>query len=62
MNCAFCGEEVVGRPVRQNGQIFCSTGCAEMASEIGLDDSDYDADDNYDDDEDDDYPEDPDEY
>jgi hypothetical protein len=38
MNCAFCGEEFSGRPIRQGDQVFCSIECADMAAEIGVDD------------------------
>lgn len=43
MRCAFCGEEFDGRPVRQDGNLFCSTSCADMAAEVGFDDEEDEA-------------------
>jgi len=42
MRCAFCGEEFDGRPVRQDGNLYCSTSCADMASEVGLGEEELD--------------------
>ena len=42
MNCAYCGEEFSGRPVRQGDQIYCSIGCADMAAGVDIDEeNDY---------------------
>ncbi len=35
MQCAQCGDEINGKPVRQDGDIFCSLECAYIAA--GLD-------------------------
>ncbi len=40
MRCVFCGEEFTGRPVHQDGQIYCSLECADLASQG---DEEYDA-------------------
>jgi len=34
MHCAFCSEEIVSMPVKQEGEMFCSLECANMASGI----------------------------
>ncbi|MBD3258555.1 hypothetical protein GF377_08990 [candidate division GN15 bacterium] len=34
MFCAFCGEEIVGKPVKQSGELYCSLECANRASGI----------------------------
>lgn len=34
MLCAFCGEEIISKPVKQGGEIFCSLECANRASGI----------------------------
>ena len=42
MLCAQCGEEIKGKPVKQDGEIYCSLECAYIAA--GLDpeeDEDY---------------------
>lgn len=62
MDCIFCGEEFEGRPVRQDGQIYCSIECAETAREIGTDYDDFELDDFQDDSLDMDYYEEVDEY
>ena len=42
MNCAFCGEGFIGRPIRQGEQIYCSIECADMAADVGVDEeNDY---------------------
>jgi hypothetical protein len=33
MICAFCGEEITDRPVLQDGQVYCSLGCADLDAE-----------------------------
>ncbi len=62
MDCAFCGEEFTGNPVRQDGQIFCSVECAEMAAEVGIDDEDFELGDDGEDDVDMDFEEESEEY
>jgi len=42
MNCVFCGEEITGRPIRQDGQVFCSIDCLDTAAEVGFDGDDED--------------------
>jgi len=39
--CRFCGIEFEDRPVKQNGQIYCSIGCADLASEMAIDSDNY---------------------
>jgi len=63
MECAFCGEELTGSPVRQNGHTYCSVDCAEMAAEVGIDEDELElGDEEEEDDLDLDYSDDYDEY
>jgi len=48
MICAFCGEPIEGRPVIQDGQMFCSLGCADMAAENDFEGNGYDEEDGLD--------------
>jgi hypothetical protein len=42
MICKFCGNEIEGRPIRQDDGIYCSIDCADKAAvEYGDIDSDY---------------------
>ena len=41
MLCSFCGEEIVGKPVKQGGEIYCSLECANQASGIDEEDEGY---------------------
>lgn len=41
MRCAFCEDEIVGKPVRQQGQNFCSLECANFAAGLDSEDEDY---------------------
>jgi hypothetical protein len=34
MYCAFCSEKIIGMPVKQEGDMFCSLECANSASGI----------------------------
>lgn len=34
MHCAYCSEKIVGRPIKQGGEFFCSLECANLASGI----------------------------
>lgn len=41
MNCVFCGDEIEGRPIRQEGQVYCTTDCVDTSAEVGIDDDQY---------------------
>jgi len=41
MDCVFCGNEITGRPIRQDGQVYCSIDCADTAAEVGADIDEY---------------------
>ncbi len=41
MDCVFCGNEIAGRPIRQDGHVYCSIDCADTASEVGIDEDEY---------------------
>mgnify|MGYP006311263343 CR=1 FL=1 len=41
MKCAFCEETISGKPIRQNGQYFCSLECADLAAGNGFDEDSY---------------------
>ncbi|MEW5994596.1 MAG: hypothetical protein AB1744_09390 [Candidatus Zixiibacteriota bacterium] len=45
MYCAYCEDEILGQPVRRNGEYYCSVECAEQAADIGLAEPDDDDDD-----------------
>jgi hypothetical protein len=62
MNCVFCGEEIIGRPIRQDGQVYCSIDCLDTATEVGIDQDDYEMEEVPDDGLDLDYFEEADEY
>ncbi len=32
MFCPYCGEKIIGKPVKQSGEYFCSLECANRAS------------------------------
>jgi len=35
--CAYCSEKILGEPVRQTGEYFCSVECANLASGVDPD-------------------------
>jgi hypothetical protein len=39
MHCAYCSEKIVGRPISQGNDAFCSLECANLAS--GIDPDEY---------------------
>jgi len=41
MNCVFCGNEIAGRPIRLEGQVYCSSDCVETVAEVGNNDDEY---------------------
>ena len=41
MRCAFCEDEIAGKPVRQQGQYYCSLECANYAAGVDPEDEDY---------------------
>ncbi len=34
MQCSNCGEKIVGKPVKQTGEFYCSLECANVAAGI----------------------------
>lgn len=34
MYCANCSEKILGTPVRQGGEVFCSDECASLATGV----------------------------
>ena len=36
MYCAQCGDKIVGKPVKQGGEFFCSPECANFASGVDI--------------------------
>jgi len=40
MHCANCSEKILGRPVRQSSDLFCSIECANRAAGIEPEDDD----------------------
>ena len=40
LHCANCSEKILGKPVRQGGDIFCSLECANMAAGIDPEEND----------------------
>jgi len=32
MHCAECGDEIKGKPVKQDGEMYCSLECAYLAA------------------------------
>lgn len=41
MHCANCSEKILGKPVRQSNDIFCSLECANMAAGIDPEEEGY---------------------
>ncbi len=41
MDCVFCADEITGRPIRQDGQVYCSIDCVDTATEVGIDEDEY---------------------
>ena len=39
MHCANCSEKILGRPFRQDKDVFCSLECANLASGIDPEES-----------------------
>jgi len=49
MRCAYCGDDITGKPIRQDGEVYCSRGCADQAlAEEEFDELDEYGDDNED--------------
>lgn len=42
MLCSQCGEEIVGKPVKQAGEFYCSLECANIAAGIDPDEEEED--------------------
>ena len=40
MRCAECGDEIKGKPVKQDGELYCSLECAYLAAGFDPDDED----------------------
>ena len=34
MRCAYCGDEINGKPIKQNDEYFCSLECANLVAGI----------------------------
>ena len=49
MNCVFCGDEITGRPIRREGQVYCSLDCVYTAAEVSSDEDEYRMEDIHDD-------------
>lgn len=41
MFCANCTEKIVGKPIKQAGEYYCSLECANAASGIDAEDEEY---------------------
>ncbi|MGD8923129.1 MAG: hypothetical protein PVH24_07745 [Candidatus Zixiibacteriota bacterium] len=41
MHCAYCSEKIIGKPIKQGAEYFCSLECANLASGIDPEEEDY---------------------
>lgn len=41
MLCANCAEKIVGKPIKQAGEYYCSLECANAASGIAPEEEEY---------------------
>ncbi|MCP4703281.1 MAG: hypothetical protein GY865_01625 [candidate division Zixibacteria bacterium] len=41
MDCVFCGEAIIGRAIRRDGQVYCSTDCLDTVAEVKSDDDEF---------------------
>jgi hypothetical protein len=40
--CAYCEDEIAGRPIRRHGDYYCSIECADRAEDLALAESEED--------------------
>lgn len=50
MFCAYCEDEITGRPIKRHGENYCSIECADRAEDMALAESESEEDDYYDED------------
>ena len=49
MNCVFCEDEIIGRPIHREGQVYCSIDCLDTAAEVDIEEDEYEMEDLQDD-------------
>ena len=47
MHCAYCNEKIIGRAIKQGGELFCSLECANLAAGIDPEEEGYFEEDNF---------------